>query len=74
VDLARAAAPAAVVGLEEAWGDWLAGQRQHDAAVHHYIEAGATIKALEAAMGARQLAQATGLQYTVVDSETSKHT
>lgn len=40
VELARAAFPADVVKLEEAWGDYLVQQKQMDAAINHYIEAG----------------------------------
>jgi len=43
-----------VVSLEEKWGDFLVCQKQQDAAISHYIEAGNTVKALEAAIGARQ--------------------
>jgi len=43
-----------VVSLEEKWGDFLVSQKQQDAAISHYIEAGNTVKALEAAIGARQ--------------------
>lgn len=43
-----------VVCLEEKWGDFLVSQKQQDAAISHYIEAGNTVKALEAAIGARQ--------------------
>lgn len=43
-----------VVSLEEKWGDYLVSQKQQDAAISHYIEAGNTVKALEAAIGARQ--------------------
>ena len=48
--LARATAPATVTQLEEEWGDWLVGCRRSEAAVAHFIEAGSTVKALEAAM------------------------
>ena len=40
VDLARYAFPAEVVKLEEQWGDYLASQKQLDAAINHFIEAG----------------------------------
>jgi len=60
VELARTAAPAQVVALEEAWGDWLVAQRQMDAAVNHFIEAGVVLKAIEAALGARQFPKAAG--------------
>jgi hypothetical protein len=61
VKLARGVSPAAVIVLEEEWGDWLAGQRQLDAAVNHFIEAGATVKAIEAALADRQCAKAAGI-------------
>jgi intraflagellar transport protein 172 len=43
-----------VVHLEEQWGDHLVANKQLDSSISHYIEAGKTLKALEAAMGARQ--------------------
>lgn len=43
-----------VVHLEEEWGDYLVAHKQLDAAINHYIEAGKTVKALDAAVGARQ--------------------
>ena len=43
-----------VVVLEENWGDHLVVHKQLDAAINHYIEAGKTVKALDAAVGARQ--------------------
>uniref|UniRef100_A0A672S8A0 Intraflagellar transport protein 172 homolog n=1 Tax=Sinocyclocheilus grahami TaxID=75366 RepID=A0A672S8A0_SINGR len=54
VDLARVAFPAEVVKLEEVWGDYLVQQKQMDAAINHYIEAGCSTKAIEAAIAARQ--------------------
>ncbi|XP_027706181.1 intraflagellar transport protein 172 homolog isoform X2 [Vombatus ursinus] len=54
VELARMAFPAEVVRLEEGWGDHLVQQKQLDAAINHYIEARCSIKAIEAAVGARQ--------------------
>uniref|UniRef100_A0A2K5EYN7 Intraflagellar transport protein 172 homolog n=1 Tax=Aotus nancymaae TaxID=37293 RepID=A0A2K5EYN7_AOTNA len=54
VELARLAFPVEVVKLEEAWGDHLVQQKQLDAAINHYIEARCSIKAIEAALGARQ--------------------
>uniref|UniRef100_A0A8C1T5H6 Intraflagellar transport protein 172 homolog n=1 Tax=Cyprinus carpio TaxID=7962 RepID=A0A8C1T5H6_CYPCA len=54
VDLARVAFPAEVVKLEEVWGDYLMQQKQMDAAINHYIEAGRSTKAIEAAIAARQ--------------------
>lgn len=46
--------------LEEEWGDWLAAQRQMDAAVNHFIEAGVATKAIDAALAAGQFPKAAG--------------
>mmetsp|Transcript_43192 Transcript_43192/g.92156 ORF Transcript_43192/g.92156 Transcript_43192/m.92156 type:complete len:1765 (-) Transcript_43192:92-5386(-) len=54
IDMAKQNQPGLVVQLEEEWGDWLVSQRQVDAAINHYIEAGASTKAIDAAMSARQ--------------------
>jgi len=54
IELAKQQQPAIVVRLEEEWGDWLVSQRQVDAAINHYIEAGCSTKAIDAAMSARQ--------------------
>merc|ERR1719428_2113922 len=54
VELAKQHQPALVVQLEEEWGDWLVAQRQVDAAINHYIEAGCSVQAIDAAMSARQ--------------------
>lgn len=54
IELARRSQLANVVQLEEQWGDWLVSQRQVDAAINHYIEAGCQTKAIDAAMSARQ--------------------
>lgn len=40
VELARYAFPQEVVKLEEEWGDYLVSQKQLDAAINHFIEAG----------------------------------
>ncbi len=40
VELARVTFPNEVVRLEEEWGDYLASQKQLDAAINHFIEAG----------------------------------
>ncbi|WIA40104.1 hypothetical protein OEZ86_013511 [Tetradesmus obliquus] len=61
VELARVVSPASVITLEEEWGDWLASQKQMDAAINHFIEAGSTLKAIEAAIAARQFTKAAGI-------------
>lgn len=40
IDLARREFPAFVIEVEEEWGDWLMTQKQMDAAINHFIEAG----------------------------------
>uniref|UniRef100_A0A3P8UXR3 Intraflagellar transport protein 172 homolog n=1 Tax=Cynoglossus semilaevis TaxID=244447 RepID=A0A3P8UXR3_CYNSE len=54
VELARLAFPGEVVKLENSWGDYLVQQKQMDAAINHFIEAGCFLKAIEAAIAARQ--------------------
>ncbi|KAH8278227.1 hypothetical protein KR044_002922 [Drosophila immigrans] len=54
LELCRVVSPQEVTALEEQWGDWLVARKQLDASINHYIEAGATQKALEAAVGAKQ--------------------
>jgi intraflagellar transport protein 172 len=58
VELARNAFPSEVVTLEEDWGDHLVSQKQYDAAIKHFIQAGANEKAIEAAIQARQWSKA----------------
>jgi intraflagellar transport protein 172 len=58
VELARREFPAEVVSIEEQWGDWLTHSRQMDAAINHFIEAGNSVKAVEAALACRQFAKA----------------
>nr|CAD7263276.1 unnamed protein product [Timema shepardi] len=54
IELARYITPSDVVNLEEEWGDHLVSSKQLDAAINHFIEAGKSVKALEAAVGAHQ--------------------
>ena len=61
VDLARRAFPAQVVQLEKAWADYLVSQQQVDAAINHYIEAGAYTAAINAALNAKQYQRAVQL-------------
>ena len=55
VELARSAYPQEVVKLEEQWGDYLVSIKQLDASINHYIESGNTSKAIDAAIGAKQV-------------------
>ncbi|KAJ9515621.1 hypothetical protein QJQ45_021684, partial [Haematococcus lacustris] len=61
IDLARRDFPAAVIEIEEEWGDWLMGQKSMDAAINHFIEAGRSLKAIEAAIQCRQFSKAAGI-------------
>ena len=61
VELARRAFPARVVQLERSWADWLVSQKQVEAAIAHFIEAGAPIEAINAALAARQYHRAVQL-------------
>ncbi|KAI9201990.1 uncharacterized protein BJ171DRAFT_584638 [Polychytrium aggregatum] len=64
VELSRLLFPQEVIHLEEQWGDHLVSQKQMDAAINHYIEAGCSLKAIEAAIASKQWRKAT----SIVDS------
>ena len=74
VSLARKAFPEQVLQLEETWADFLVGQKQVDAAIGHYIEAGVVTKAIEAALDAKQWTRAIALiqDSLTADPETAK--
>ena len=44
-----------VVELEQLWGDHLVAQKNPDAAINHYTEAGSYVKAIDAAISCRQV-------------------
>lgn len=69
VDLARVVNPEQVVQLEEEWGDNLVENKQMDAAINHFIEAGCTRKALEAAVAARQWKKAMHIIQVIDDPQ-----
>ncbi|KAL6096181.1 ift172 [Pungitius sinensis] len=73
VELARLAFPAEVVKLEETWGDYLVQQKQMDAAINHFIEAGCSLKAIEAAIAARQWKKAVHILELQEDSSAVKY-
>ncbi|KAJ8919865.1 hypothetical protein NQ315_006394 [Exocentrus adspersus] len=62
--------PDQVVHLEEEWGDHLVESKQMDAAISHYIEAGCTLKALDAAVAARQWKKAVHIVKVIDDPDT----
>lgn len=69
LDLARQHVPDEIVNLEEEWGDYLVSKRQLDASISHFIESGASNKALEAAMGAKQWKKAVQIAKVLDDPE-----
>ncbi|XP_031717380.1 intraflagellar transport protein 172 homolog isoform X2 [Anarrhichthys ocellatus] len=73
VELARLAFPAEVVKLEEAWGEYLVQQKQMDAAINHFIEAGCSLKAIKAAIAARQWKKAVHILELQEDSSAGKY-
>ncbi|XP_030200601.1 intraflagellar transport protein 172 homolog [Gadus morhua] len=73
VELSRVSFPSEVVRLEEAWGDHLVQQKQMDAAINHFIEAGSSMKAMEAAIAARQWKKAVHLLELQEDQSFGKY-
>lgn len=71
LELTRMINPNEVVKLEEMWGDHLVENKHLDAAISHYIEAGKTIKALEAAIAAAQWKKALHILSIVEDNEST---
>ena len=61
VEMSKRSAPNLAVKLEEEWGDWLVSQKQVDASINHFIEAGIFSKAIEASIQARQWSKAVQL-------------
>ncbi|GFY01521.1 intraflagellar transport protein 172 homolog [Trichonephila clavipes] len=68
VDLARTAFPEEVIHLEEEWGDHLASIKQLEAAINHYIEAGKSVKALDAAINAKLWKKAVEIMEIIDDT------
>jgi len=54
-----------VVELEQLWGDHLVAHKNPDAAINHYTEAGAYVKAIEAAISCRQMTKAAQIVETL---------
>lgn len=69
VELARVISPDKVTTLEEEWGDSLVENKQLDAAINHFIEAGKTRKALDSAVGAKQWKKAVHIIQVIEDAE-----
>ncbi|TKR80418.1 hypothetical protein L596_014494 [Steinernema carpocapsae] len=58
IDVARFHFPVQVVELEEEWADHLMEENSAEAAVSHYLESGKTVKAVEAAIKAKEFSKA----------------
>ncbi|EFN81491.1 Intraflagellar transport protein 172-like protein [Harpegnathos saltator] len=69
LDLARKVDPTLVVGLERDWGKHLAAGGHYDAAINHFIEAGETVLALQAAINARQWRKALQIIQVIEDDD-----
>lgn len=69
VDLARIAFPEEVIHLEEEWGDHLTSIKQLEAAINHYIEAGKSVKALDAAINAKLWKKAVEIMEIIDDTQ-----
>lgn len=54
-----------MVELEELWGDYLVANKNPDAAVNHFTEAGLYVKAIEAAIACRQWPKAAQIVETL---------
>ncbi|KAL1129294.1 hypothetical protein AAG570_013823, partial [Ranatra chinensis] len=67
LQLAKNTLPEELVNLEEEWGDYLLSTKQMDAAINHFIEAGKTVKAIEAAIMARQWKKAVQILQDIED-------
>ncbi|PFH32230.1 putative intraflagellar transport protein [Besnoitia besnoiti] len=67
VELARKSDPATVIELEEAWAQSLLAENQPEAAVNHFIEAGSTVKAIEASLEAKQWKKALQLLHGLLE-------
>ncbi|KAI9137410.1 hypothetical protein BKA69DRAFT_1032603 [Paraphysoderma sedebokerense] len=72
VELSRYAFPQEIISLEEKWGDYLVTQRQTEAAISHYIEAGKNVKAMEAALAAKAWKKACSVLDNLEPSEQVK--
>ncbi|ESO08535.1 hypothetical protein HELRODRAFT_74793 [Helobdella robusta] len=72
VELTRETNPQMVVKLEEEWGNYLVSQKQYDAAINHFIEAGCTMKAVDAAINSRQWVKALEILDVVEDKPEAK--
>ncbi|KAI4488597.1 hypothetical protein M0802_011487 [Mischocyttarus mexicanus] len=69
LELSRKIDPTSVVILEKEWGKHLVANGHYDAAINHFIEAGETALALNAAIDARQWRKALQIMQVIEDDD-----
>ncbi|XP_043526195.1 intraflagellar transport protein 172 homolog, partial [Frieseomelitta varia] len=69
LELARKVDPTSVVDLEREWGKHLVSAGHYDAAINHFIEAGETALALDAAINARQWRKGLQIMQVIEDDD-----
>ncbi|RTG85468.1 intraflagellar transport protein 172 [Schistosoma bovis] len=72
IELARISFPSNVLQLEEEWGDYLMTKQQMDNAINHFIEAGAYIKATDAAINSCQWTKASHILNSMENKKSSE--
>ncbi|KAH8862639.1 Intraflagellar transport protein 172 like [Schistosoma japonicum] len=72
IELARISFPSNILQLEEEWGDYLISEQQMDNAINHFIEAGAYIKAADAAISSRQWTKASHILASIENKKLSE--
>ncbi|XP_026675781.1 intraflagellar transport protein 172 homolog [Diaphorina citri] len=69
IDLTRKINPKNVTALEEEWGDHLIENKQYNAAINHYIEAGKNNKALDTSIKAKQWKKAVQILQVITNKQ-----
>ncbi|CAH8629630.1 unnamed protein product [Schistosoma margrebowiei] len=72
IELARISFPSNILQLEEEWGDYLVTKQQMDNAINHFIEAGAYIKATDAAINSCQWTKASHILNSIENKKSSE--
>ncbi|CAH8560325.1 unnamed protein product [Schistosoma turkestanicum] len=71
IDLARTSFSSNILQLEEEWGDYLVIKQQMDNAINHFIEAGAYVKAVDAAIHSCQWTKASQILTSIENEKLS---
>ncbi|CAH8646361.1 unnamed protein product [Schistosoma rodhaini] len=72
IELARISFPSNILQLEEEWGDYLVTKQQMDNAINHFIEAGAYIKATDAAINSCQWTKASHILNSIENKKSTE--